>query len=67
MTHHMRVASPRVAAHRSSPWTQIQRGVDTVAKTLGAVHSACSVGKALYGLTRGAAPYAAAGAAALLL
>jgi hypothetical protein len=54
MTHHMR-----------SNWTQVRRGVDTVAKTLGAVHSAYSVGKALYGLAR--TPYAAAGAAALLL
>jgi hypothetical protein len=56
MTHHMR-----------SNWSQVRRGVDTVAKTLGAVHSAYSVGKALYGLARGATPYAAAGAAALLL
>jgi hypothetical protein len=56
MTHHM-------AATRQPSWTRsLQRGVNTVAKTLGAVHSAYSVGKALYGLARGAAPYAAAGA-----
>ena len=60
MTHHM--------VPRQPSWTRsLQRGVNTVAKTLGAVHSAYSVGKALYGLARGAAPYAAAGAAALLL
>jgi hypothetical protein len=52
-----------MAATRQPSWTRsLQRGVNTVAKTLGAVHSAYSVGKALYGLARGAAPYAAAGA-----
>jgi hypothetical protein len=57
-----------MAVTRQPSWTRnLQRGVSTVAKTLGAVHSAYSVGKALYGLTRGAVPYAAAGAAALLL
>jgi hypothetical protein len=57
-----------MAVTRQPSWTRsLQRNVSTVAKTLGAVHSAYSVGKALYGLTRGAAPYAAAGAAALLL
>ena len=65
MTH--RMVMRVVPRSHQSTWSRVQRGVDTFAKTLGAVRSAHNIGKALYGMTRAAAPYAAAGAAALLL